>query len=64
MTTTPYIVTEGETVRLIEAVSAAQVLKFVTTPRIKVKVATRREVMDLMSRGVKPEQAKTEPEPT
>jgi len=62
--TTPYVVTEGDTKRLIEGTSAAQVLKFVAAPRIKVKVATRREVMELMQLGIMPEQANGAAEPT
>lgn len=52
MNTRIYVVSEdNNSVRLIEAISAAQALKFVVTPRFHISSVTQKELVEFMKRG-------------
>lgn len=62
MQTRLYRVTDGDTVRLIEATNPAQAIRFCAAKRYTVEVAKAKDVCTLMAKGVALEQAQEQTE--
>ena len=62
MQTRLYRVTDGETIRLIEAANPAQAIRFCAAQRYTVEVAKAKDVCTLMAKGIVLEQAQEQPE--
>ena len=61
MQTRIYQVTDGDTVRLIDATNHAQAVRFCAAQRYTVSVAKAKDVCTLMAKGVRLELAQEEP---
>lgn len=62
METRIYQVTDGETIRLIEAANPSQAVRHCAAQRYSVQVAKTKDVCTLMANGVVLEQSKEQPE--